>query len=68
MDNNDDKKMEADLRKIVNEAFRQLMRSLEQEPSVILEGEEQGNEMAPLYNQIEAWLFERRQDNGDTNN
>jgi len=68
MDNNDDKKMEADLRKIVNEAFRQLMRSLEQEPSVILEGEEQGNEMEPLYNQIEAWLFERRQDNGDTNN
>lgn len=68
MDDNDDKKMEADLRKIVNKAFRQLMRSLEQEPSVILESEDQGNEMEPLYNEIEAWLFKRREDNGDTNN
>jgi hypothetical protein len=69
MDSNDDKKkIEADLRKIVNKAFRQLMRSLEQEPSVILESEDQGNETEPLYDEIEAWLFERRPSNGDTNN
>jgi hypothetical protein len=63
-----DKKMEDDLRKAVNKAFRHLMQSLEQEPSVILEGEDQGSEMEPDYKEIEAWLFKRRQGNGDTNN
>lgn len=68
MDSNNDKKMEDDLREAVNKAFRQLIRSLEQEPSVILEGEDQESGMEPLYKEIDAWLFKRRQGNGDTNN
>ena len=65
---NDDEKMKDDLREAVTKAFRQLMRSLEQEPSVILEREEQEIEMEPLYSEIEAWLFKRRHENGDTRN
>ena len=68
MDINDDQKMEDDLRKSVAKAFRQVMRSLEQEPSAILEGEETGDLPDAVIEEIEAWLFERRQDNGDTNN
>ena len=68
MDSNDDKKMEDDLKKAIPKAFRQLMRSLEQEPSVILEGEDSDDVPDALIGEIEAWLFKRRRDNGDTNN
>ena len=68
MDSNDDRKMEDDLREDVIRACRQLMQSLEQEPSVILEGEETGDVPDSIIGEIEAWLFKRRLDNGDTNN
>jgi hypothetical protein len=68
MDNNDDTKMEDDLRKSVARACRQLMRSLEQEPSVILERDEAGDVPDSVIEEIEAWLFKRRQNNGDKNN
>ena len=68
MDNNDNTKMENDLRKSVARACRQLMRSLEQEPSVILEGDEEGDPPDSVIEEIEAWLFKRRQNSGDTNN
>ena len=68
MDNNNDTKMEDDLRKSVARACRQLMRSLEQEPSVILEGEEMDDVPDALIGEIDAWLFKRRRDNGDKNN
>jgi hypothetical protein len=68
MDSNDDKKMEDDLRESVAKACRQLMQSLEQEPSVTLESDEAGNMPNSVIEEIEAWLFKRRRDNGDTNN
>jgi DNA-binding protein Fis len=68
MDGNDDQKMEDELRKSVTKALRQVMRSLEQEPSVILEGEETGDVPDVVIEEIEAWLFRRRQENGDTGN
>jgi hypothetical protein len=68
MDDNDDKKREDDLRESVNKAFRQLMRSLEQEPSVILECDEVGDVPDSVIEEIEAWLFKRRQNNGNKNN
>ena len=68
MDDNDDKKREDDLRESVNKAFRQLMRSLEQEPSVILEYDEVGDVPDSVIEEIEAWLFKRRQNNGNKNN
>jgi hypothetical protein len=68
MDNNDDTKMEDDLRKSVARACRQLMRSLEQEPSVILERDEAGDVPDSVIEEIGAWLFKRRQNNGDKNN
>jgi hypothetical protein len=60
MDSNDDKKMEADLREEIPKAFRQLMRSLEQEPSVILESGDTADIPDSLIGEIEAWLFKRR--------
>lgn len=68
MDSNDDKKMEDNLRESVVKAHRQIIRSLEQEPSVILDGEEIGDVPDSVIEEIEAWLFERRQNNGDKNN
>jgi hypothetical protein len=68
MDSNNDKKIEADLRESVARACRQLIRSLEQEPSVILERDEAGDVPDSVIEEIEAWLFKRRQNNGDTNN
>jgi len=68
MDNDDDKKMEDELREAVTKACRQLMRSLEQEPSVILEGQDTDDMPEALIGDIAAWLFKRRHENGDTNN
>ena len=68
MDSNDDQKMEDDLREAVTKAFRQVIRSLDQEPSVMLESDEAGNLPDSVMEEIEAWLFKRRRDNGDTNN
>jgi len=68
MDSNDDKKMEDELRELAARACRQIMRSLEQEPSVILEGDEAGDLPDSVIEEIESWLFKRRQNNGDTNN
>jgi len=62
MDSNDD------MRKAVARACKQLMHSLEQEPSVILEGEDTGDVPDSLIGEIQAWLFKRRQENGDTSN
>jgi hypothetical protein len=68
MDNNNDKEMEDDLRKLAAKACRKIMRSLEQEPSVILESDEVGDVPNSIIEEIEVWLFKRRQNNGDKNN
>jgi hypothetical protein len=68
MDSIDDKKMEDGLRELAAKTCRQIMRSLEQEPSVMLEGDKAGNVPDSVMEEIEAWLFKRRQNNGDKNN
>ena len=55
MDSDDDKKMEDDLREAVAKAFGHLIQSLEQEPSVILEGEEIDDVPDSVIEEIEAW-------------
>ena len=66
--NNDHKKMEAELREAVSKAFSQLLRSLEQEPSVIIEFYADSEVPDAVIEEIEAWLFKRRQNNGDKHN
>jgi len=68
MDSDDDKKMEDELRLAVAKACKQIMRSLEQEPAVILESEEIDDVPDSVIEEIEEWMFERRQNNGDKNN
>ena len=68
MDSNNDKNVEDELRESVAKACRQLMQSLEQEPSVILEHNEAGDVPDSVIEEIEAWLFKRRQNHGDKNN
>ena len=68
MYSNDDQKMEDDLKKSVAKAFRQVMRSLDKEPSVMLDGEEIDNVPDSVIEEIEAWLFKRRHGDGNPGN
>jgi hypothetical protein len=68
MDSNGDEKMEDELRLAVAKACKQIIQSLEQEPAVILESEDADDIPDSLSEEIEAWLFKRRSENGDTFN
>lgn len=60
--------MDKRISRTVCKAFEQLIHDLKNEPTLILES---GNQLADGENtlgDIGAWLFKRRQENGDTSN
>lgn len=59
-----DKGMEATVRKAVRRAFRQLLRTIENEPGLILEGADQSEENKTALVEVRSWLFRRREENG----
>jgi len=63
-----DKNMEDHLRETVAKACRQLMRSLEQEPDVILESEDIGDIPDSHIGEISSWVFRRRCKDGYPDN
>ena len=54
----------------VREAFKQLLKDIESEPGLILEGDSQlGTEETTVTREISSWLFRRRDgDDGTDNN
>ncbi len=68
MDSSDNRKMDEELKKAVSRACKQVMKSLEQEPSVRLEGEDTDDVPDSLIREIETWLFKRRGEDGCTDN
>ncbi|MDZ4247296.1 MAG: hypothetical protein U1D67_09280 [Dehalococcoidia bacterium] len=68
MDNNhDNQKMEDEMKRAVIKAFRQSMRSLAKEPSLILEVQDADDMPEALIREIESMLFKRRDENGNPN-
>jgi len=61
MKNNYDKVMEEQLKKAVQTAVRQLLKNIENEPTLIVEsGDGESNVSEETIADIRAWLFERR--------
>jgi hypothetical protein len=60
MDSNRDKAMEADFRRAVRRAFRQLQKDLESEPALIIESGAGGTLSEETMAGIRAWLFRER--------
>lgn len=59
-----DKKLERELRRAAIRAFRKVMNSVEKEPSVVIVSAESGCEGNCPIDEVTAWLFRRRQNNG----
>jgi len=68
MEGDKDKITENRLRKVVREAFRHLMKNIENEPDLILEGGTQPIDQDKILAEIRSWLFVRREADGDTDN
>ena len=68
MEGDKDKMTETHLRKVVLEAFRHLMKNIDNEPDLVLEGETQPVDKEKTLTEIRSWLFGRRRANGDTDN
>ncbi|MFC2042120.1 hypothetical protein ACFLTV_01270 [Chloroflexota bacterium] len=68
MECNKDEITETQLRKAVHEAFGHLIKSFENEPGLILEGEAEPVDEGNTLEEIRSWLFGRRRTDGDTGN
>jgi hypothetical protein len=55
-----DKAMEADVRRAVLKAFRQLMKDMKSEPKLIIESDASGTLSEETIADIRSWLFKRR--------
>ncbi len=61
MDNSQDKTMEAELRKAVLKAFKQLLKDIESEPTLVIESDDsEASMLEETIADIRAWLFKRR--------
>lgn len=61
MDSNNDKVMEARLKKAVRKAFKQLLKDIENEPTLVIEsGDSESNVSEETIADIQAWLFKER--------
>ncbi len=59
---------EAQMRRAVARAFRQVMDSAKGEPSVVVIGDSSEGEIGCPVEEITAWLFKRRHENVNTSN
>ena len=61
MDSNNDKVVEERLRRAVQKAFKQLLKDIESEPTLVIEsGDSESNASEETIADIRAWLFKRR--------
>ncbi|MGB2878547.1 MAG: hypothetical protein WBB97_11050 [Dehalococcoidales bacterium] len=60
--------MDQKISKAVCKAIEQLIQDFKNEPTLILEGDNQPVDEENTLREIRAWLFRRRQENGDTSN
>ena len=60
--------MDYKVSKAVRSAFEQLIHDIENEPGLILEGENQPVDGENTLREIRSWLFGRRESDGFTNN
>jgi hypothetical protein len=60
MDSNQDKAIEADVRRAVLKAFREILKDMESEPKLIIEFGNSGTSSEESIADIRAWLFKRR--------
>ena len=61
MDNSQDKTMEAELRKAVLKAFKQLLKDIESEPTLVIESNDsEASVSEETIADIRSWLFKRR--------
>ena len=68
MNSSEDREIDRQLRKAANRAFKRTMDSLKHEPHVIIVcGQTENDPNCPV-EEITAWLFRRRQDDGSTRN
>lgn len=66
MDGNKQNSRERQLSEAVCKAFEQLIRNIENEPGLILEGESQSADREDTLKDIRSWLFKRGDEKGDT--
>ena len=64
MENDKFPKIEGDFRKAAARAFREVMKSLKNEPLCIILSSSADDGNGCSLDQITAWLFHKRQDNG----
>lgn len=60
--------MDKKVSKAVRKAIEQLIQDLKNEPTLILEGENQPADEENTLGEIRSWLFRRRRENGDKSN
>jgi len=60
--------MDYKVSKAVSKAFKQLIQDIENEPTLILEGENQPVDEENTLGEIRSWLFGRSKEDGYTNN
>lgn len=60
--------MDKKISKAICKAFEQMIQDLKNEPTLILEGENQPVDEENTLGEIRSWLFGRRRENGDTSN
>jgi hypothetical protein len=68
MDNDANSFSEKELRKVATRAFKKVMDSLKQEPSIIIVSGNTKDEASSSIEEITSWLFHRRYDNGSSSN
>lgn len=68
MDIKKEESMDYKVSKAVRSAFEQLIHDIENEPGLILEGENQPVDGENTLKEIRAWLFGRSKEDGYTNN
>ena len=68
MDEEETKLMEEEIAKTLIKSFDQLFYELENAPKIIFEAEEQAEGNEQTINEITAWLFEGRHEDGYSDN
>jgi len=68
MDEKETKLMEEEIAKTLIKFLDQLFHDLENAPKIIFEVEEQAEENGQTINELTAWLFERRHEDGYSDN
>ena len=64
--NKDEESMDIRVSRAVCKAFEQLIHNIENEPGLILEGEDQSEENEHAIREIRSWLFRRRREHGNS--